>query len=149
MKRILALIDFSSVTAAVVKIARDLARAFDGELTLVHVVQTESDFDDAAVEENRAGLAVTRLAHQREMEILTIALRKEGITVAAHVVEARSPGENVIGKILKELAKLSPDLVVLGSHGHGRLYQLLVGSVTDTVIHKVAYPVLIVPSSKA
>jgi len=38
---------------------------------------------------------------------------------------------------------------VMGSHGHGAVYNLLVGSVTAGVLKSAKCPVLVVPSKKA
>ena len=146
MKRILALIDFSDVTPAVVRIARDMASAFNCELMMTHVAESDSDFNDNDVQQDISPQAVAIRSHHREMEILSLAMKKEGINVVTQIVQVNSPRYSVAGKILQELARLSADLIVVGSHGHGRLHQFLVGSVTDTVVRKTACPVLVVPS---
>ena len=148
MKRILAFLDFSAVTPAVVRIARDIARAFGSELALVHVVESEAEFIDTASQDDISPEAVAGRAHQRQLEILNLALKKEGINSTTQIVKAKSPHENVVGKILQEMTMSSPDLIVIGAHSHGRLYQLLVRSVTDAVVRRATCPVLIVPSDK-
>ena len=50
--------------------------------------------------------------------------------------------------ILKETRKLGGNLVVVGSHGHGAAYDLLVGSISAEVIRKSPIPVLVVPSPR-
>ena len=52
----------------------------------------------------------------------------------------------VVDKILQEAKKLDASLIVMGSHGHGALYHLLVGSVTEGVLKGTACPVLVVPA---
>lgn len=49
------------------------------------------------------------------------------------------------GTILGEAARLSADLIVLGTHGHSGFDRLLVGSVTEKVLRKARCPVLTVP----
>ena len=48
--------------------------------------------------------------------------------------------------ILDESSKLNIDLIVVGSHGHGAVYHLLVGSVSEGVLHRSSCPVLVVPT---
>jgi nucleotide-binding universal stress UspA family protein len=55
------------------------------------------------------------------------------------------PGE-AVEKILQEAISLEAGWIVLGSHGHGALYNLLAGSVCQGVLSKTACPVVIVPS---
>jgi nucleotide-binding universal stress UspA family protein len=149
MKRIMALIDFSDVTPAVVKMARDIALAFNSELLLVHVIVPRSELaEDEIRDDDSAEHDVTRF-HHRQLEILKIALGKEGINAVPVVVPSDRPQNHPTGKILAEITRLSPDLVVIGSHSHGWLHQLIAGSVTDGVARKSHCPVLIVPSRKA
>jgi nucleotide-binding universal stress UspA family protein len=37
------------------------------------------------------------------------------------------------------------DLIVMGRHSHGAMYNLLVGSVTEAVLKRSRWPVLLVP----
>jgi len=48
--------------------------------------------------------------------------------------------------ILDEASKLNIDLIVVGSHGHGAVYHLMVGSVSEGVLHRSSCPVLVVPT---
>lgn len=146
VKRIMALIDFSEWTPTIVKLARDMARAFNSELHLVHIA--ESEFVESEVQEDVSPQAIANRAHHREMEILGMALKKEGVNAVTRIIPAKAPRDTVAGKILQEVARFSPDLIVIGTHGHGRLHQWLAGSVTDTVVRKAHCPVLLVPSRK-
>jgi len=49
------------------------------------------------------------------------------------------------GKLPEEIDRLRPEMVVMGSHGHGALYQLLAGSVCQAVLNHAACPVVVVP----
>ena len=53
-----------------------------------------------------------------------------------------------VHKIMEQVDQLNPDLVILGSHGHGALYHLLVGSVAEGVMHKIRCPLLVIPARK-
>ena len=44
---------------------------------------------------------------------------------------------------------LARDLMVMGAHGHGAMYNLLVGSATKGVLTHSARPVLLVPASRS
>jgi nucleotide-binding universal stress UspA family protein len=48
--------------------------------------------------------------------------------------------------ILKVVAEDQYDLLVMGSHGHGRVHRALLGSVSEKVLHKAAVPVLMLRS---
>jgi nucleotide-binding universal stress UspA family protein len=48
--------------------------------------------------------------------------------------------------ILTEAARLDVDMIVMGSHGRGAMVRLLVGSVSEAVLYKSTWPVLVVPT---
>lgn len=49
--------------------------------------------------------------------------------------------------ILKTAGKVHADYIVLGSHGHGAMYDLLVGSTAHIILKKSPCPVVLVPNS--
>jgi nucleotide-binding universal stress UspA family protein len=67
-----------------------------------------------------------------------------GIKVTSLLVQGYA-----VEKILKEADQLGADLIVMGSHGHGALRNLLVGSVANGVLGKAKCPVLVVPQSRS
>jgi len=60
---------------------------------------------------------------------------------------------HIQGSIPDEILALAREhgatLIVMGSHGHGALYHLLVGSVTTAILKEAPCPVLIVPSDRS
>ena len=66
-----------------------------------------------------------------------------GDDVMALQVEGAIPDE-----ILSLAREHEASLIVMGSHGHGALYRLLVGSVTNAVLKAGVCPVVVVPSKR-
>jgi D-alanyl-lipoteichoic acid acyltransferase DltB (MBOAT superfamily) len=58
------------------------------------------------------------------------------------VVLVRGP---TVETTLKEADKLEAELIVVGTHGHGAVYDVLVGSYSAGIIRKSTLPVLVVP----
>jgi len=54
----------------------------------------------------------------------------------------------VAEQILNQADALNAHLIVMGTHGHGEMYNLLVGSATKGVLKHTTRPVLLVPSSR-
>ncbi len=52
---------------------------------------------------------------------------------------------NTVELLLEQAAKLKADLIVLGSHGHNPLGEMLIGSVAHKVTMRARVPVLLVP----
>jgi len=46
---------------------------------------------------------------------------------------------------LKEAKNLKAELIVVGAHGHGAVYDVLIGSYSAGIIRKSTLPVLVVP----
>jgi nucleotide-binding universal stress UspA family protein len=70
----------------------------------------------------------------------------------ATAAEARvcAEAELVEGDPAEVIVRRSTDfhLVVMGSHGKGLFQRLTLGSVTESVLHKIARPLLIVPAPR-
>jgi nucleotide-binding universal stress UspA family protein len=140
---VLIAIDFSAVTLRQLAAVTRLVRNRPAVVYLLHVAQPDPAFvgfeagpavvrDQVAAEFHREHRDLQRLAGElREMCPDTTALLVQGPTV-----------ETILG----EAGKLGADLVVVGSHGHGAAYDLLVGSVSAGVIRKSSVPVLVVPA---
>jgi nucleotide-binding universal stress UspA family protein len=54
------------------------------------------------------------------------------------------PSKAIVG----EAARLDADLIILGSHGFGAVFKMLLGSVSSAVLRKSGRPVLIVPADR-
>ena len=144
MKTILVPVDFSDTTTVVIDTARKFAATFGSRVVLLHVSEPEPDFvgfepGPMAV---RQTIARDLKAEHRKVEELKASC---GI---AEVLALHIQGP-AIEKILHTAADHGAELIVMGSHGHGVLYELLVGSVTAGVLKGAKCPVLVVPVSKS
>jgi nucleotide-binding universal stress UspA family protein len=150
VQSILAPIDFSSVTDAVVKTAVHLAAACNAKLIFVHVASPDADFDAGQLRSDvsRQGVALEMHSARHALQKIEIDCKSAGVDAKALLVRGSSLRGNPIRKILQEISRLKPDLIVLGSHGHGLIHDVLMGSTSAAVIHKAACPVLIVPARK-
>jgi nucleotide-binding universal stress UspA family protein len=50
--------------------------------------------------------------------------------------------------VLAQAKRLKADVIVLGSHGHGAVYNLVVGSTANGVLKHAPCPVLVVPAPR-
>jgi len=143
MKTIIALVDFSDVTSRVVEQATLHARTYGARLILVHVVPAEP----AVVEFGIASPTLLQPPSERRIErdyneLLTLrdSLAGSGIQVTAQQLEQADTG-----KVMDLCHSLQADLIVVGSHPHGALYQFFIGTYTADVLKKAHCPVLVVP----
>ena|SRR5450432_3883734 len=164
MKTMLVPVDFSPAMDCVLALARQMAQAFGADLHLIHVREIVAlpVFPAATVgypgigmpEMGMAGgapLAVADLVGsdgpnekgKSRLSLLQEDLAGSGLKVAAH-----EPEGTVVSEILKVAQNISADLIIMGSHGHGSVYNLLVGSVTEGVLKASKHPVLLVPAPR-
>ncbi len=146
LQTILVPVDFSDVTVKVVKAATDLARAFGSRMVLLHISEPEPDFVgfEPGPQSVRVGVARDFRAEHVQLEELKGAITAEGMDVLALHIQGPTAE-----KILQEAETYQAGLIVMGSHGHGALYSLLVGSATSGVLKSAKCPVLVVPSESA
>jgi nucleotide-binding universal stress UspA family protein len=71
-------------------------------------------------------------------------IAQDGIKVSLH-----EPTGAVAEGILNQADELNADMIVMGAHGHGAMYNLLVGSATKGVLKRSTRPVLLVPAPKS
>jgi nucleotide-binding universal stress UspA family protein len=139
---LLVTIDFSAVTDAQIDIVDSLASP-DREIHLLHVTEPDPSFVGLAAgpEEVQHQVANELRRAQAELDALADRLRAKGHAVDTLLV----PGPTV-QTILEQAEKLDADVIVMGSHGRGKLFDLVVGSVSAGVIRKSPVPVLVVPA---
>jgi len=144
MKKLLVPIDFSDVTHLVIRQARDLAKSLNGKIRLIHVAAPEPAFvgDDVGPQVIRNQKASKFREEHRQIQKLSEDLNKDGIETTSLLIQGMT-----VEEIIKESKRFGADLIVIGSHGHGAMYNLLMGSVVEGVIKKSKKPVLIVPAN--
>ena len=140
---ILVCIDLSEATKKIVARAKELAEAGSTKLWILHIAEPEPDFVGLKVGPQSVRDSLSEQFHQEHRQIQEIAnqMREENLNVTALLVQGPTAET-----ILIEASRLSADIIVLGSHGKGAVYQLLVGSVSESVIHKAECPILVVPT---
>lgn len=145
MKRILVPIDFSPSTDAILETAIAAADSMDAELYLLHVAKPEPEFItyEPGPESVREAVANEMAALHRKLHELEETVKARGLKAVALMIQGYT-----VEKILQEMDRLNIDLVVMGSHGRGALYNMLLGSVSEGVLRKSKRPVLIVPVRK-
>ena len=142
---ILAAVDLSEATGKIVDKTQDLAKALSAKIWLLHIAEPEPDFVGYDVGPQSERDAISEQYHREHTDLQAIAdsLRAEGLETTALLVQGAT-----IETILKEISKLDPDIVILGSHGKGAMRQLLVGSVSEGVLRKADRPVLVIPTGE-
>ena len=145
MKTILTAIDFSPISQKVVDGAGQLAAAMGARLVILNVAEpiaayvpvgAAMDVITAPMPMEPADLnAVKERLNQFAAPLLSKGLNVETVALVSLPVDG----------ILDQASALQAAMIVLGSHGHGAVYQLFSGSVVTSVLHRSHIPVTVIP----
>lgn len=142
MKTILAPIDFSDAKKAVVDSALSFATAFEARLVLLHVVFPSVIEKAYRVPPEKIDAQVVEEMQKAEKRLEEL---KEELAGRAPLIEI-SCREGATADVITQCAReMEAHLIVIGSHGHGALYQFLVGTTTSEVIQNATCPVVVIP----
>lgn len=147
MKKIIVAVDFSNATPGVLEMASGMAKAFGAELGLFHAVEPEPSYTAYGFtpEEFPAMHIYQEEAMRRartKLDELVVQLKADLPNVSSKIAEG-SP----LHALLEHVKESDADLVVLGTHGHGVIASLLLGSVAEGMVRKATVPTLIVPAA--
>lgn len=146
--RLLVCLDFSPLGDRVVAESIALARLAKASVVLVHVARTEPVLSSGGVGPPGGHRVQPADAEELRAKIDEQAQRflEEDLEVRA---ELRLTDGAVHDAILEEIDTHEASYVVLGSHGHAEVFEILVGSVTRGVIRGARIPVIVVPDPRA
>ncbi len=140
-RQIICPVDFSESSVRALAYAGVLARWYDAQLTVLHVVptfepmQTRGDLGDPV-------RVITPIPREQIIEEMSRSLNLADVSPrATPVAEPGDPQSTIIDQALAKKA----DLIVMGTHGRRGFKRLLLGSVTEAVLREGACPVLTVP----
>lgn len=144
MKTILVPVDLSPATARVAQTACTFARKLGARLVLLNAVETLPFImnDYYGYDASLLGeiVASSEKAAARKLTALAERCRR-------HVSDVRTVSQSghPVPVILDQATRLKADCIVLGTHGRGAVFDLLMGSTTQGVLRKARCPVLVVP----
>ena len=143
--KLLVCVDLSESTEIIVNKIEEITKAIPAKVWLLHNAVPEPDFIEFKVDPLAARESLAKKFHveHRQIQELASRMRKAGVETTALLVHGAT-----VDTILKEASDLEVDMIVVGSHGRGAMYQLLMGSVSEAVLHKSRFPVLVVPTHK-
>jgi nucleotide-binding universal stress UspA family protein len=139
---ILTAVDFFDSSEAIINVTSKLAKAMNATVRLIHVAEPDPDFVgfDVGPQEVRDQIAIEYHNEHKALQELADKLRSHGVNAKAILLQGA-----IVDTILEDAASHDTDLIVVGSHGHGAVYDILVGSVSEGIIKKAKCPVTVVP----
>jgi nucleotide-binding universal stress UspA family protein len=143
-RRVLMALDLNPESAAVIRAAESLVLSDEAKASVVHSCHVPYNaLLDAAGMDQRAiadfpGM-VTAQARENVAELLA---RESGGAIDYSVIVTRN---SAVVAIEKAAGRLQPDLIVMGTRGHGPVRRALLGSVASSVMESAMTDVLVVP----
>jgi nucleotide-binding universal stress UspA family protein/mono/diheme cytochrome c family protein len=145
IKTILVPIDFSANSARALDYAKMLAQRFGAAIHLVHVCEVPSM---ATASMDAYAIAYSdwsqRLGDEAEHELARVAAGVHGIKTSTEILFGH-PARCIITAATTNQA----DLIVMGTHGHGPVLHVVMGSVAERVVRTAPCPVMTVREPRA
>lgn len=127
-KKILVTIDCSEVDGSIIAHAGALAQQNNAQVVLLHVIHAHTIDQDRALRDKSSTIMETCLAKMQELGV-----------DARSIIKSGEPED----EIMKEIETGDYDLVAMATHGHNFFGDILFGSVSDSLKHKISIPLLL------
>jgi nucleotide-binding universal stress UspA family protein len=145
MSKILACIDFSPLTDQIIEETRNLAEATSGEVMLISVIGDKPSQPHSVVHDDTLEEEGTK----RRKQIKHLMNLKDDLVDAGIPCGISTPSGAVAESIAREAKEFQADWILMGSHGNGAMYHLVVGSVAEGVLKRTGKPVILIPGKQS
>jgi nucleotide-binding universal stress UspA family protein len=142
MMKLLAAVDLSKASGYVIEAVHRVALATDAEVYVLHTIMplpgiAGPEFNPVTEHQD---LSERYLDERDQLNELVSQLVEADVNASALMAQG-----DPVKTIMREAERLDAELVVIGSHGHGMMFDALVGSISAGVLRKSTIPVLVVP----
>jgi nucleotide-binding universal stress UspA family protein len=154
MKKVLIALDYNPTAQRVAEIGFSFARAMKAKVVLLHVVSDQVYY---ASTEYSPIMGFTGFMDTSQLQLNTIdALKKASLhfldKAKSHLGDKTIEtivGEGDFAESILSAAKVThSDVIVMGSHSRKWLENIVMGSVTEKVLHNTFLPMFIIPTKK-
>ena len=140
--KLLAAVDLSRASGYVIEAVHRVALATDAEVCVLHTIiplpgVAGPEFNPVTEQQE---LSERYLDERDELNELVTQLVDADVNASALMAQG-----DPVKTIMREAERLDAELIVVGSHGHGMMFDALVGSISAGVLRKSTIPVLVVP----
>ncbi|MFD1095047.1 universal stress protein [Salegentibacter chungangensis] len=142
INNILVAIDFNDAVGDLLGYAESIAEKYGSKIWIVHVAEPEPDFVgyEPGPQYIRDMKAEEFQEEHRTLQSLTETFIDKSIPSEALLIQG-----STVDTVMEEAEKLNCDLLVLGTHKHSFLHNLLGESVSLEILKKSSFPMLTVP----
>lgn len=154
MKKVLIALDFNPTAQKVAEVGYSLAESLGAEVVLLHVT-VDSIYYSSVESFPIVGYSGTLITPLQLMD--TEETKKESgrfldkikLHLKDDAIQTVIKEGDFATMILKTANELKADVIVMGTHSRRWLDEILMGSVTESVLHQTAIPLFIIPTHKS
>ena len=154
MKNILIALDFDPTAQKVAEIGFTLGENKDASITLLHVIADPSYYASTVYDPimgfggyANLNLLSPDIINELKKESLEF-LEKSKQHLGGENIKTLVKEGSIAQTILQVAEELNADIIVMGSHSKRWLENMLMGSITEYVLHHSSVPLLIIPTKK-
>ncbi len=151
---VLIALDYDPTAKKVAETGFALAKAMEAEVILLHVISDPiyySSVEYSPIMGYSGYLALEPLVLESIDGLKKASLQfleKTRHHLGAPAIQTRVEEGDFGETILKTAKQVHADMIVMGSHSHRWLDEILMGSVTEMVLHHTTLPLFIIPTKK-
>lgn len=142
MKNIMVAVDARPSDAFLLSHAEAQGSKFGGKIWILHVATPDPEFVGYEVGPKYLRDFMAGELRQEHRLLQSYAAEMEQRSVAVEALLIQGP---TVDMILREIQKLHIDMLIMGSHKHGLLYDMFVGNTATRILKETPVPVLIIP----
>ena len=144
MKKVLIALDYDPTAQKVAEVGFSLAKAMGAEVILLHVVVDLVYYSLSYM--NMGPLQLDSVVELKDASLHFLDKTKHhlGDETIQTIVKEGDFAESILGTA----KDLNVAIIVMGSHSHKWLENILMGSVTEKVLHHTTIPLFIIPTKK-
>jgi len=154
MKKVLIALDYNPTAQKVAETGYAMAKAMNAEVILLHVTSDPVHYSDPEYSPimGFSGFMETGPFQLNNIEGLKKAsldfLDNSKHHLDDETIKTRVTEGDAAESIIKTAKEVHADIIVMGSHSQHLLEEILMGSVTEKVMHHTTVPLLIIPTKK-
>lgn len=142
MRHIIVPVDLGDFSQRIINYAADFVGDQNIKLHLIHIIPLDVSYviGDMGMQYIQSAEDTAIASDKAKLRAMTGKLDEKGIVYSIKV-EQGIPADIII----EQAEKHNAEMIIMGSHGRGLLYETFVGSVTKDVLQETDIPVLIIP----
>ncbi len=155
MKKVLIALDYNPTAQKVAEVGYSVAKSMNAKVTLLHIltepmIYTAAGYSPVMGYNGYENIGTMLLNSNEELKKASLQfLDKSKQHLGDDTIHTIIKEGDYADSILETAKEIKADIIVIGSHSRRWLENVLMGSITEKVLHDTKIPLLIVPTKKS